>query len=247
LATLEVLVLAGPLIVVWILGIRWLGSTAGREHRWVLVAAATALVVFTVTGGKDYYPAPALLGLFAAGGMWVQTRAASSRRLPVLLVVSGLLAVVIGLPVLPAGADNAIRSIDPELVETYGWPDFVRQVTTVADTMPAGTTIFTSNYGEAGALTILGPDQGLRMPVSSAHNAYILWGPPSGTPDSVLCVGTWDETYLHRFWSDVREIAPITMPDGVVDQEVAHHAAIYLCQRPHGDWAQLWPGLRHLD
>ncbi len=247
LATLEVLVLAGPLIVLWILGIRWLGSRAGREHRWVLVAAATALVVFTVAGGKDYYPAPALLGLFAAGGMWVQARAGSGTRWAVLVVVSGLLAVVIGLPVLPVGADNAIRSVNPELVETYGWPDFVRQVKAVADTMPAGTTIFTSNYGEAGALTILGPDQGLRMPVSSAHNGYILWGPPSGTPDSVLCVGEWDETYLHRFWSDVREIAPITLPDGVVNQEVAHHAAIYLCQQPHGDWAQLWPGLRHLD
>ena len=45
----------------------------------------------------------------------------------------------------------------------------------------------------------------------------------------------------------MHEIAPITMPDGVVNQEVTQHAAIYLCQQPHGDWNQLWPGLRHLD
>jgi hypothetical protein len=45
----------------------------------------------------------------------------------------------------------------------------------------------------------------------------------------------------------VREIAPITTPRGIVDKETATHAAIYLCRQPHGDWAQLWPGLRHLD
>lgn len=243
----EVVLGAGPLIVLWILGIRWLGSAAGRQYRWVLVVAITAVVVFTAAGGKSYYPEPALIGLFAAGGMWVTTRSRDFKPVPVLIAVSALLAVVIGLPVLPAGADNAIRSVNPELVETYGWPDFVRQVTAVADTMPAGTTIFTSNYGEAGSLSILGPQLGLRMPVSSAHNGYMSWGPPSGTPDSVLCVGEWNETYLHRFWSDVREIAPITMPGKVVNEEVSHHAAIYLCQRPHGDWAQMWPALRHLD
>jgi 4-amino-4-deoxy-L-arabinose transferase-like glycosyltransferase len=239
---------AGPLIVLWIVGVRWLATAGGRDYRWVLVVAVTAVVVFTVAGGKSYYPAPALIGLFAAGGLWVQDNGNRiGLRWAALLVASGLIAVVVGLPVLPAGAENALRSVDPELVETYGWPDFVRQVTAVAGTMPAGTTIFTSNYGEAGALTILGPGEGLRMPVSSAHNAYIFWGPPSGTPDSVLCVGEWDESYLHQFWSDVREIAPITMPGGVVNQEVAQHAAIYLCQRPHGDWARMWPALRHLD
>lgn len=239
---------AGPLIVLWIVGVRWLTSVGGRDYRWVLVVAVTAVVVFTVAGGKSYYPAPALIGLFAAGGLWVQANGNQAmRRWASLVAVSGVLAVVIGLPVLPVGADDALRPVNPELVETYGWPDFVRQVTAVADTMPAGTTIFTSNYGEAGALTILGPGQGLRMPVSSAHNAYIFWGPPSGTPGSVLCVGEWSETYLHKFWSDVREVAPITMPGGVVNQETARHAAIYLCQQPHRDWARMWPALRHLD
>lgn len=258
LAQLPVLavVLAGPpLIMLWIFGIRWLGSAAGRDHRWVLVAAVTAVVVFTASGGKSYYPAPALIGLFAAGGVWVEARTAPAgrpyrgrRRWPVAITVSGVFALLIGLPVLPLRSENALRPIDPQPVETYGWPAFVRQVTAVADTLPPGASIFTSNYGEAGALTILGPDAGLRVPVSSGHNGYMLWGPPSGTtPDTVLCVGEFGADYLRRSWSDVREIAPITMPGGIVNEETAQHAAIYLCRRPHGDWAQIWPGLRHLD
>jgi len=242
--------LAGPLIMSLFFGLRWLGSTAGRDHRWVLVVAVTTVVLFTATGGKSYYVAPALIGLFAAGGMWAETRVEARRdrrQWWAVIAVSGVVAVLIGLPVLPVSAENALRSINPQLVETYGWPEFVSQVTAVADTLPAGASIFTSNYGEAGALTTLGPAAGLRLPVSSGHNGYLLWGPPSGTPDTVLCVGEWNADYLRQFWSDVREIAPITLPDEILNEETAHHAAIYLCQQPRGDWARLWPGLSHLD
>jgi 4-amino-4-deoxy-L-arabinose transferase-like glycosyltransferase len=245
-----VVLLSGPfLIVLWVLGVRWLASPAGRDHRWALVVAVVAVVVFTASGGKSYYPGPALLGLFAAGGMWVENRAAGRpRRWSAVIAASGVLAVLIGLPVLPVGAANALRPVNPQLVETYGWPDFTRQVTAVANTLPADATIFTSNYGEAGALTTFGPAAGLKLPVASGHNGYLLWGPPPGTtPDTVLCVGEWGPDYLHRFWSDVREIEPITLPGGIVTEETGHHAAIYLCRRPRGDWAELWPDLRHLD
>ncbi|BCJ28767.1 glycosyltransferase family 39 protein [Actinocatenispora sera] len=248
------LLLAGPpLVTLWFFGIRWLASESGRNHRWILVVAATAIVVFTASGGKSYYPAPVLIGLFAAGSRWFEARSVATAprqrwRYPVAIVTCGIFAVVFGLPVLPVRAENVLRAVNPQPVETYGWPSFVRQVTAAAATMPPGTTIFTSNYGEAGALTTLGPADGLRLPVASGHNAYMLWGPPPGTtPDHVLCVGEFHPHYLHRAWSDVREIAPITTPGGIVDEETAQHAAIYSCSRPHGNWTRLWPALRHLD
>lgn len=248
------LLLAGPpLVTLWFFGIRWLASAPGRNHRWILVVAATAIVVFTAGGGKSYYPAPVLVALFAAGSLWFETRSTPTAprrrwRYPVAIVACGVFAVVFGLPVLPVRAENVLRVVNPQPVETYGWPSFVRQVTAVAKTMPPGTTIFTSNYGEAGALTMLGPADGLRLPVASGHNGYLLWGPPAGTnPDHVLCVGEFDRHYLHRAWSNVREIAPITTPGGIVDEETSQHAAIYACSRPHGTWTQLWPTLRHLD
>lgn len=85
------------------------------------------------------------------------------------------------------------------------------------------------------------------MPVVSGHNAYAYWGPPAGSDASVLAVGELDRTYLERFWAKVTEIAPLTMPRGITDEETANHAAIYLCRQPRGNWAKLWPGLRHLD
>jgi len=240
--------LAGPpLVVLCVLGVRWLGWGAGRDHRWALAVAATAVVVFTASGGKPYYQVPVLIAVFAAGAVHAETTGRSRLRWPAVLVLSGLIAVLLGYPVLPARAENALRALNPTVMETYGWPDFVAQVSTAAATMPAGTPIFTSNYGEAGALTILGGPAGLRNPVLSAQNAYSDWGPPDGSPDTVLCVGEFKSPYLHRFWSDVTEIGPITMPDHVRNEETDHHAAIYLCQHPHGTWAELWPSLRHYD
>jgi hypothetical protein len=213
------------------------------------VVATVAVLLFTAGGGKPYYAAPALAGLFAAGAVRIETAATSRGRVrwPAAITLSGLIAVLTGLPVLPVSAANALRSTNAELMQTYGWPQFVSQVERAAAVRPASTPVFTGDYGEAGALTILGPAHGLHRPVYSGHNNYGLWGPPSGTPDTVLCVGKWDAPYLHRFWSKVTEIAPITLPGGLRNNEIAGHAVIYLCQQPHGSWAQLWPTLRHLD
>lgn len=237
--------LAGPpLVVLCVLGVRRLGWGAGRDHRWALAVAATAIVVFTAGGGKPYYPAPALIVLFAAGAVHAEATSRGRLRVPAVIVLSGLIAVLIGYPVLPARDQNVLRALNPTVMETVGWPGLVDQVKTAAAGLPAGTPIFTSNYGEAGALTILGgPDE----PVFSGQNAYSDWGPPTGSPDTVLCVGEFKLPYLQRFWSDVREIGPITMPDGVRNQETDQHAAIYVCRHPHGTWAQLWPSLRHYD
>ncbi|HVV20666.1 MAG TPA: glycosyltransferase family 39 protein [Pseudonocardiaceae bacterium] len=240
------LLLAGPpLIALWVLGARWLWRN--REWRWLLTAAAVVLVAFTASGGKSYYPAPALVALFAAGAVHFDQENGSTVRLRIAIIVGGVFAVLIGLPILPAGVQNAVRALNPTPLETFGWPSFVDQVHQVADTLPPDTPIFTSNYGEAGALTILGPGQGVHNPIVSSQNAYGTWGPPAGTPTEALCVGEFTPDQLHRGWSDVRKIAPITMPDNVRDEEVDNHATIYLCQRPHGTWAQLWPVMKHVD
>ncbi|MEU8635375.1 glycosyltransferase family 39 protein [Amycolatopsis sp. NPDC048633] len=245
------LLLTGPpLLVLGVIGVRRLCTEAGRPHRWLLVVGITAVAFIAVTSGKAYYAAPALPGLFAAGA--VRVEAANSRdgrrAWPIAIGLTGAFAIVVGLPVLPPKVANsvAIGSGSPAM-ETYGWTGYVRQIVSVADRYPADTTIFTSNYGEAGALTILGPAEGLRNPVSSAHNAYGFWGPPPGSAATVLCVGEFDAAYLHRFWSQVTEIAPLTLPDGLSNEETRQGAAIYLCGQPHGSWAQLWPGLAHLS
>lgn len=238
-----------PLIVLYIAGIRWLTARVGREHRWLLVVAAAAVVIFVLGSGKFYYPAPALAGLFAAGAVRIEAAwtAGSTRRWTTGVAISAVVALVIGLPVLPPKAATALRAVNDNVMQTYGWTDFTDQVGEAAASLPAGTPIFAVDYADAGAITILDPSLAARNPVYSGHNNYGLWGPPAGTPGTALCVGQFDVGDLRRSWSRVTKIAPITLPDGIVDDQTAAHGAIYLCQDPRGTWAQLWPGLRHLD
>ena len=110
------------------------------------------------------------------------------------------------------------------------------------------TVVFTSDYGEAGAISPFGPEYGLRAQVASGHNAYGDWGPGlRGRPRVVLAVGEFDEQYLRREWASVRRVADVHFADDVDDEEITEHAAIFLCHDPLGTWAQMWPGLRHLS
>ncbi|WP_328616847.1 glycosyltransferase family 39 protein [Amycolatopsis sp. NBC_00355] len=245
---LLVLLTGPPLLVLGVIGVRRLCAVAGRPHRWLLVVAITAVVFIAVTSGKSYYAAPMLPGLFAAGAVRVaeaDTRD-GRRSWPIAIAATAVFAIVVGLPVFPPKVTNSI-GLSSTVMETYGWPEYVRQIVSVADRYPAGTVIFTGNYGEAGALSLLGPAEGLHNPVGSGHNAYGFWGPPPGGDDTVLCVGEFTPEYLRRFWSQVTEIAPLTLPDGLSDEETRQGAAMYLCRQPHGTWAQLWPDLAHLD
>lgn len=243
-------VLAGPLLVaLWLIGVTWLTSPAGRDHRWILVATAAAVLLFTISGGKPYYAAPMLAGLYAAGGVRVEEAATARGRViwPVLIAASGVLAVLVWLPVLSVHSANALRKVSPVLVETYGWPQFVDQVAAATKGLPAAVPIFTGNYGEAGALSILGPAAGINREVYSGHNNYTLWGPPPGRPDTVVCVGHFKAGYLQRFWGHSREIGQIAMPEGVDNAQRAAPAKVYLCEQPRGDWAELWPAMKHFD
>lgn len=163
------------------------------------------------------------------------------------VAISALFAAAIGLPFLPPAAATALRPVNPELMQTYGWPQFTREVAAAAATQPAAVPIFASDFGEAGALTILGPAAGLRRPVYSGHDSYVYWPPPAGTPDTVLCVGKFQPAYLERFWAQVTEIAPITLPSGLKNAETKQHAAIYLCRQPRGTWGEMWPAMWHVD
>lgn len=244
------LLLTGLLLIgLWWIGARYLRSAPQQGNRWVLVVAVVAVVLFTLGGGKPYYAGPAVMGLFAAGA--VRVEALDTRRgrrdWPVLLSITAVSSVLLSLPVLPVSAANAVRSINANMIDTYGWPQFVDQAAQAAEQLPPGAPIFTSSYEEAGALTILGPAAGIDRPIYSGHNNYTLWGPPAGSSPTVLVVESATVAQLHQFWGKVTEVGPYTLPDGLKNQEITRGVDFYICQDPRGTWAQMWPDLKHFD
>ncbi len=243
---LLLLLYAGPLLVLlWLIGVRWLASPEGRDHRWVLVVPVVALVLCVITGGRCYYAGPVLAALFAAGAVYIEAENPDRppRGWAIALVALFAGAVVFCLPVLPPANATTLRKVNPIPMETYGWPRFVDEVAAAAASLPDDVPIFTSNYGEASALRVLGPAAGINRPVVSGDSNYAQWGPPAGSAATVLCVGRFPVVKLTQYWRHVTYLSSIRFPTGVRNGESS--AKIYLCEQPVGSWATMWPRMRH--
>jgi 4-amino-4-deoxy-L-arabinose transferase-like glycosyltransferase len=197
---------------VWLAGLVFsLGASAGRRVRPIGVIYLTvfALLVFNEKSRTGYLAASYPM-LLACGATWIAERL---RGRPAwlrpaslaLLTVAGAVSAPLALPFLPpeqyaayarllgkkpSTEENKLLSELPQFIaDFFGWPELVAKVEAAYASLPpegrAQATILTSNYGEAGALEVLGAGRGL-PPVVSGHNNYWLWGPGPRAGDPLI-------------------------------------------------------------
>jgi hypothetical protein len=151
------------------------------------------------------------------------------------------------LPVVPAADLHSIPDLDTvTTADTFGWPQLTRAVAAQNAALKragqAPTSICTQNYGEAGALDVLGSADRL-PPVLSGHNAYWMWGPGPASDAVVLVVDALGA--LQPYFSSCRVLttyyAPYDVPNDFTDLQIA------VCTGPVGSWRTIWPHLRHYD
>jgi Dolichyl-phosphate-mannose-protein mannosyltransferase len=252
----QLLMTALVMVVLWVAGLRFLWRSGQPLWRGLAWAYAILFVFFALTtGGKIYYLAGAYIYLLAAGAVALDARfAARKHLLRALLVATAALtglALLITLPVLPPADLGGTQKINSVLAESVGWPQLVGSVHTVWFSLPAkqraNAVIFTSNYGEASAINILGQGTGLPQAVSG-HNTYWWWGPGNPHATTVVAVmpgpedGGGDAAYLAQFFTSVRAVATLSNPYGLHNQE--WHGHVYLCTGPRHPWGQMWQQLR---
>lgn len=249
------LVLIGGSLMVWVplVGFGWL-VVAGRAKAWRTIGWAAAVVVGLVlwTSGKSYYVAGLLPVLVAAGavpvGGWIERGRTVARPLAVGVpaLLAGAVMAILTLPVVPAAslASTPITDVYGEAGEQLGWPELVDGVRSAVEGLSpaerARAVILTANYGEAGAVEVLGRDL---PPTYSGHNSYWDWGPP---PDGslvaiVVAPGSWRPAAV----GDCEVSSRVDNGVDVANDEQG--TAILLCRRLPDAWDQFWPGVRHLD
>ena len=250
----ELLLLAGPLL--FPIGLAGLLALYRRPalHPFRLLAT-TFLAIFVVIlagGGKSYYVAGAWPPLMAAGAIVVDGWIARSRgRMAVVgtaAAASLVLVVLLVLPVLPAStlATTSIPDIYQENAEQVGWPELARTVEGVvaglAPDQRAKAVILTGNYGEAGALELLGHDL---PPVYSGHNSLWDLGPPPDDRTVVVLVGDWSPSWLHGAITGCRKAATIGNDAHMPNEEYGQ--AVSVCTSMPRPWSEAWPDFRHVD
>jgi hypothetical protein len=173
-----------------------------------------------------------------------------------LLVAGGAITAPFALPVLPVETYIKYQSflgIEPPKTERhrfgklpqsyadmFGWENMVATVAKVYDSLPpeerAKCAIFTSNYGEAGAIDFFGKKYGLPKAISG-HNNYWLWGPRNYTGDIVITLGESLE--------DVKEtFGQVELGATHVDEYAMPYESdlpIYICRKPKGSLQEIWP------
>ena len=239
-----------PLLIV---GFVWLWRTA--ELRFLAVTA-TLLVVYVVAWvpGKAYYSEGTCAVLLAAGAVvaerWIRRgRRPRLRQWVVVLTILHGVALVLpaDLPVVPVADLHTVWGQDQvTTADTVGWPQLTREVAAQdAALVRAGeppTSIFAGDYGEAGALDVLGSGYHL-PPVLSGHNTFWLWGPGRASDRTVLVVDALDS--LRPYFASCRVLTTYNAPYQV--QNYWTGMQIGVCTGPVAGWRTLWPHLKHYD
>jgi 4-amino-4-deoxy-L-arabinose transferase-like glycosyltransferase len=245
----QFLLVSPVLAPVWIAGlVALLHRPHWRPFRFFALTWILLALVFVITGGKPYYLAGMFPVLLGAGAVetdaWLQRGSGRLRPavLGVAVALSGVISALIALPILPADQAGPVIAMNADVGETIGWPQFARTVADVYRGAPRQSVIFTSNYGEAGALDRYGPALGLPQ-AYSGHNAFAEWGPPPDRPGAVVVVGL-DPAPLHNHFAGCRLAARITNSAGVDNDE--RGAPVDLCVGTRGPWSRIWSSLRHL-
>jgi 4-amino-4-deoxy-L-arabinose transferase-like glycosyltransferase len=221
-----------------------------RELRFLAIAYGLLVAfVFIDIPGRAYYPSGFYPVLFAAGAVAIEARAgARRRRLYVAAPVVGALAsLVLVLPLLSLHAMSKLRFLHKlayDQGETVGWPQLASTVADVYDALPPrerrSASIFTGNYGEAGAIAIYGPAHHLPPPLSG-HNNYWLWGPGRASDSTVIAFGSVSQLSPH--FARCRYDTTFHSPDNVNNDE--NGTQLWTCTGPHGPWSSFWGALKN--
>lgn len=228
-------------------GFWWL-LRSDRARRWrpVPIAFLILVVMFMITGGKAYYVAPMYPVLLAAGALWFESLSRIGERWMIGLTALGVLAgMVIALPVVPVDMVDRVDATG-ELGETVGWPDLIVEIESLYETIPADNredvVVFTGSYGEAGAVDVLGPDEGL-PPAYSGHNNYWIWGPPTHH-GPIIVVGPI-AALVAEICPGLEQITTLGNPYGVGNEVMGQ--PLSLCLQPTGQLADIWQQARHFN
>src|SRR5262249_19542588 len=139
------------------------------------------LLLFVVAKGRWYYMGPAYDMLYAAGAVCGESWLAGMSRGKAmavratvwsLLVLEILLTIAIWMPAAPLNSRwwNFSNSVQGDYREEVGWPELVQEVAKIRDSLSPPErerlSILGTNYGEAGAINLYGPEYGLPQAIS---------------------------------------------------------------------------------
>jgi 4-amino-4-deoxy-L-arabinose transferase-like glycosyltransferase len=253
---LKLTLLALPL---WVAGLHgYLCTPDGKRYRMLGWMYVVPFLLFLIAKGRDYYVAGAYPMAYAAGAVtaerWLLSLRPRTTNLlrPAIwtaLVLDAAIAAAFTLPIAPIDSRwfEVANKLNGDFREEIGWPELVETIAHIRDTLSpedrAHLGILGTNYGEAGAVNLYGPEYGLPKAISGVNSFwYRGYGDPP--PRVVIVVGLSREVAEQKFTSCV--LAGHTWNRyGVANEEMVRHPGIFVCRGPRPNWPELWNNFRY--
>jgi hypothetical protein len=234
----------------WIAGL--LGYLRDRRYRMLAWMYLIPLGLFVVGKGRGYYLGGAYPMLMAMGAVvaarWVASLSKIPRRAVESVFFSGLVAwgLVMSAVVLPWASGGKLMKFalenNGDLREEIGWDDLVRTVAGIRDSLPpeqqGSVGVAVRNYGEQGAIEILGPAYHLPPPISGINSSWLRGYPVP--PASILIVLGSSRTEADRLFTSCRLAGHNRNTLGVHNEESEDHPDIFVCGPPRLAWPDFW-------
>jgi 4-amino-4-deoxy-L-arabinose transferase-like glycosyltransferase len=260
-----VLAMLPPTAPVWLAGLWFFffrrdGKPFGALG-WAFLITAGLIITLNP---RPYYLYPAFPLLFAAGSVawesWLRRLRLQwiKPAYVVLLVLVGAAAAPLTIPVLPVettiryaaalhyrerrGVTAGAGVLPRFFAHQFGWEEMVATVARVYNGLPSGvranTAIFAQNYGQAGAVDLLGAKYGLPKAIS-VHQNYYLWGPRGYTGESMILMGGQRDVLAKRF-TTVEKVARVEHPYSTSYERFD----VFYCRGLNQPLKELWPELK---
>jgi Dolichyl-phosphate-mannose-protein mannosyltransferase len=202
--------------------------------------------------GRGYYVSaayPMLLAMGAVGGeRWLTRLPQWGRRTVEGLFFTGLTVgaayvCAIIIPLAPSGPlRNFALERNGDLREEFGWDELVKTVASIRDSLPADQQaslgILVGNYGEQGAVELLGPPYHLPLPISMTNSAW-LRSYPTPQPTTLIVIG-FSEKAADRAFTACHLAGHNGNSLGIKNEESEAHPDMFVCGPPRKGWPEFW-------
>ncbi|HLK32356.1 MAG TPA: glycosyltransferase family 39 protein [Terriglobales bacterium] len=239
----------------------WIGGLiaflSDRRYRLLAWMYLIPLALFIFGKGRGYYLAAAYPMLFAmgavAGERWVVSLSRLWQRTVTAVFLAALVScgLYICAVVLPLASGGRLMRFalqnNGDLREEIGWNQLVRTVAGIRDSLSpeqrASLGVLAGNYGEQGAIEILGRSYGLPTPISSTNSAW-LRGYPTPPPSTLIVLG-WSRQDVDSTFSSCRLAGHNGNSLGVHNEESDDHPDIFVCGPPRLPWPEFWKEIQN--
>lgn len=236
-----------PLCVTGLIGV--LRSSRYRMLAWMYIVP---VLLFFLGKGRGYYTAGAYPMLTAMGAAMAERWTDSLPRARRWIVESAFftafafVGAYVCAVILPLASSGPLREFalqrNGDLREEFGWNELVQTVARVRDALPpeqqAHLGITTGNYGEYGAIEILGRAYGLPEPIGTTNSEW-LRGYSTPSPTTYIVLGL-DSDQANDIFTGCRVAGRNGNAEGIKNEESRYHPDIFVCGAARKPWAEFW-------